>query len=297
VNREVSDLKSKKDSLLRERSKISLRLNRVRTDLAQSKHIKSKTFSSLIKYFPDVKQNRISEVEEFHSKITKILKKELQESERELAQTLEQIDDSINELDKILSQTFSNLEKPDIIVDRVHELANVKSAASAEIRYFENDDRVDNELKGAKRNLSNEKARVLKFVQNIINDKTRQYVSKVYSEGRRSPVLELSQKSYTFTAIEDTGTGKAYSNLVLFDLAVFETTALPIIIHDSVLFKNIENDAVAKMVELYLSQSKQSFIAIDEIKKYGKTAEQLLLDNKVILLSNDKVLYVKDWRK
>lgn len=297
VNREVSDLKSKKDSLLRERSKISLRLNRVRSDLAHNKHIKSKTFSTLVKYFPSVEQGKITEVEEFHSKITKILKKELQESEREFAETLDQLDDSLSELDKTLSDTFSNIEKPDVIVDRVHELANIRSSASSEMRYFENDDRVGDELKEIKRNLAEEKARVLKFVQNIINDKIRQYVSKVYSEKRRSPVLDLSQKSYSFTAVEDTGTGKAYSNLVLFDLAVFETTALPIVIHDSFLFKNIENDAVANMVDLYISQAKQSFIAIDEIQKYGTKAEKLLLDNKVVKLSNDKVLYIKDWRK
>lgn len=297
VNREVSELKSKKDSLLRERSKVSLRLNRVRSDLAQNSHIKSKTFSSLIKFFPEVNQGRISEVEEFHSKITKILKKELQDSEKDLAGALGLIDASINELDETLAKVFVNLEKPDIIVDRVHELATVRSSAHAEIHYYESDDRVDQSLKDVKKNLAIEKARVLKFVQDIVNNKIKSYVSMVYSEARRSPLLELSQKSYTFTAIEDTGTGKAYSNLILFDLAVFETTRLPIIIHDSFLFKNIENNAVAKMMEVYLSNKKQSFIAIDEIAKYGADAEKKLLANKVIQLSNDKVLYFKDWRK
>jgi len=210
VNREVSELKSKKDSLLRERSKTEIRLSRIRSDLAQNKHIKSKTFSTLIKFFPDIRQDKISEVEEFHSKIAKILKAELSETERELAETLDEIDSSIRELDATLSLTFSKIDKPEIIIDRVHELADTKSAASAEIRYFESDDRVDDELKGARNDLAAEKIRILKFVENIINNKTRQYVSKVYSEERRSPVLELSQNSYVFTAVEDTGTGKAY---------------------------------------------------------------------------------------
>ena len=297
VNREVSELKLKKDSLIRERSIVSMRLGRIRSDLAQNKHIKSKAFSSLVEFFPDVRQDKITEVEEFHSKITKILKKELIESERELSETLAEIDASIEDLDASLSQTFSQIDKPDVIVDRVHELASVRVSTAAEIDYFETEYRVDDELKDAKRNLASEKTRVLKFVENIINDKTRQYVSNVYNEERRSPVLELSQNSYKFTAIEDTGTGKAYSNLILFDLAVFETTKLPFIIHDSVLFKNIENDAVAKMVDLYLSLGKQSFIAIDEIQKYGKDAEAILYKNKVIQLSNEKVLYIKDWRK
>lgn len=297
VNREVSEIKAKKDSLLRERSRISVRLNRVRADLAQNKHIKSKSFSSLVRFFPDVDQDKISQVEEFHSKITKILKAELKESERELSDGLDAIDEAIRELDDTLQTTFSSIDKPDIIVDRVHELANVRSAAQAEIRYFEQEDRVDDEVKGVRDDLIREKARVLKFVEDIINNKTRQYVSSVYSEERRSPTLQLSQRSYTFTAIEDTGTGKAYSNLILFDLAVFETTSLPFVIHDSVLFKNVENAAVAKMVELYISLGKQSFIAIDEIKKYGDHAAKLLTKEGVISLSDDNVLYIKDWRK
>jgi len=142
-----------------------------------------------------------------------------------------------------------------------------------------------------------EKGRVIKLVEDIINDKTRKFVSQVYSEQRRSPILSLSQNSYTFSAIEDTGTGKAYSNLILLDLAIFETTVLPFVIHDSVLFKNIENEAVARLIKLYISLGKQTFIAIDEINKYGEETEKLLLDNKVIRLTNENVLYIKDWRK
>ncbi len=297
VNREVSELKSKKDSLLRERARTSVRLNRVRADIDQNRHIKSRSFSSLIRFFPDVDQARISRIEEFHSQITKILKSELKESEKELSDSLDSIDEAIRELDDTLQATFSSIDKPDIIIDRVHELANVRTSAQAEIQYFEKEDRVVDELSDVREDLIKEKSRVLKFVEDIINNKTRQYVSTVYSEKRRSPELHLSQKSYTFSAIEDTGTGKAYSNLILFDLAVFETTCLPFIIHDSVLFKNVENAAVARMVDLYLSLGKQSFIAIDEIKKYGDKAEKLLAKNKVISLSNDKVLYNKDWRR
>ena len=107
----------------------------------------------------------------------------------------------------------------------------------------------------------------------------------------------MQQKNYTFSAIEDTGTGKAYSNLIVFDLAIFGTTSLPFVIHDSVLFKNVENEAVARMIDIYAGYKKQSFIAIDEIQKYGSEAAKKLRDNKVVELSNENVLYVKDWRR
>lgn len=297
VNREVSELKAKKDSLLKEKGIVSTRLSRVRADLSQNKHVKSKTYSGLIRFFPEVDSGKIAEVEEFHSKISSILKSELRESEKELSASLDEINKSISDIDVQLNVAFSNLDNPEVIVDRVHELSNTHSSAAAEIRYFETEHRVSYELNGLKEKLSHEKLRLLKIVEDIINDKTRQYVSRIYSEKRRSPTLSLSQSSYSFTAIEDTGTGKAYSNLILFDLAALETTNLPILIHDSVLYKNVENNAVAKLIDLYISLGKQTFISIDEIKKYGSEAEALLLKNKVLRLSNDSVLYIKDWRK
>jgi len=296
VNREVAELKSKKDSLLRERAKVDAQLHRIRSDLSHNKHVSSKTFSSLVKFFPEIDQERVSEVEEFHSKMARILKKELLDSERTLAEMLDQIDADIFEIDKDLSHTFSSIDKPEVIVDRVHELASRRSSAEASIRYFDVHDQVNDDLGEARKELNETKLASLKFVQNIVNDKIRKLVNQVYDIQRRSPVLELVQKNYNFSAVEDTGTGKAYSNLVLFDIAVFSTTDLPFIIHDSVLFKNIQTDAVARIIELYGKESRQSFISIDEVEKYGVEASSILNSSKFLELADDKVLYKKDWR-
>jgi len=54
---------------------------------------------------------------------------------------------------------------------------------------------------------------------------------------------------------------------------------------------------VARLLGVYDRQARQSFIAIDEIAKYGSAIERLMLDSSVILLSDTAVLYIKDWRK
>jgi hypothetical protein len=96
---------------------------------------------------------------------------------------------------------------------------------------------------------------------------------------------------------EDTGTGTAYLSLVVLDLAVFSKTFLPCVIHDSVLFKNVENESVAKLIDVYSSISKQSFIALDEVEKYGDLTAKKLYGLAAIKLNDVEVLYVKDWRK
>ncbi len=86
-----------------------------------------------------------------------------------------------------------------------------------------------------------------------------------------------------------------YFSLLAFDFAIFALTDLPILIHDSPLFKNIQNQTNAKLYELYSTLSKQSFIAVDEITKYGKDVEKLLIENKSIELSKDHYLFRKTW--
>tara|TARA_B100000287_G_scaffold433693_1_gene496043 strand:+ start:2550 stop:4157 length:1608 start_codon:yes stop_codon:yes gene_type:complete len=297
ANREVMELKVEKDRLLEEKLRLDSRLLRVRNDLNQNKAIKSKHLEPLIKYFPGVNTSKLEEVESFHSNITKILRKELKSSEAELVSLLSSLSGEIDLIDTKISSFLAELDNPNIVIDRVYELSQDHSVASKEIEYFEMDTQIKSDLKEAKELLAAEKIRILELIENILNDKNRRNVTEIYSEERRSPTLNLGQNSYTFELVEDTGTGKAYSNLILLDLAFLEVTALPFLAHDSVLFKNIQNDAVAKLIDLYESTGKQTFIAIDEIEKYGDVAEKKLKGKGVIQLDNNNVLYIKDWRK
>lgn len=241
--------------------------------------------------------DRIKQVEIFHSKITRILRKELKSSEVELTESLQKITDEINLIDQKIKSDITNIDNPNTIIDRVYDLSKTHATASTEIDYFETDTKIKTDLKKSKKLLANEKIRILEFIENILNDKAKRFVSKIYNDDRRSPTLHLGQNSYSFEVIEDTGTGKAYSNLILLDLAFLTSTDLPFLMHDSVLFKNIQNSAVAKLVDLYEETGKQVFIAIDEIQKYGKDAKSRLEKRKIIALDNSNVLYIKDWRQ
>jgi hypothetical protein len=84
---------------------------------------------------------------------------------------------------------------------------------------------------------------------------------------------------------------------VFFDLAIFELADLPILIHDSPLFKNVENRAVARFISEYARFSSQTYIALDEVYKYGLGTEADLQAVSVLRRSNTEVLYTKDWRK
>jgi hypothetical protein len=58
--------------------------------------------------------------------------------------------------------------------------------------------------------------------------------------------------------------------------------------------KNIENKAVSNLLHLYNAGTKQCFIAIDEIGKYGDASAAMLRKQAVIQLDDDNVLYVRE---
>ena len=297
VNKEILELKVQKDELLSTKNDIEAKLLRVKSNLAHNRYIKSKHLKSLIDFFPQVNIGKLTEIEDFHSSLSGILRKELMASEKELNSQVSLVTTEITRIDASISGALSAIDNPTYIVDRVYELSNSLCESRSENEYYETEENLRERLNDTKRELSNEKQRVLELVENVINEKIRKFVTDIYDQHRKSPELSLRENNYSYEVFEDTGTGKAYSNLIILDLAVFAMTKLPVIIHDSMLFKNIENDAVANLIELYTSFEKQSFIAIDEIEKYGVVAKSKLIANRVIQLDNDNVLYIEDWRK
>lgn len=297
TNREVAEIKTEKDSLLKANAIVEARLRRVRASLSESKHIKSKRFTVLKEFFPEVADDRIALVEEFHSDIAKILKREIRTSEKELIAESERITSSLLELDNRLSVLLKNIENPAIIVDRVFELSNRKGNAERENEYYDQSGILTESVKELRTKFEDAKRNQLAVISASINDTLRQLSEQVYGPGRKSPYLSFTATNYEYQIFEDTGTGKAFSNLLLFDWAVFKLASVPFLIHDSLLFKNIENEAVAKMIKIYSELDRQTFIALDEIQKYGREAKKIVEDHTTLSLSNSDVLYIKDWRK
>ncbi|ELQ15937.1 hypothetical protein A989_02980 [Xanthomonas translucens DAR61454] len=296
VNREMVEQKHKRDGLLEIRARVEASLLRVRRNLANNRHIKSTHFDGLKHYFPEVSQSRLAEVEEFHSEVARLLRVELSDSERSLSERLFEVDEQIAEIDSTISGALKSVSEPTAVLDRVVSLSNSLQAAKEQNRFYELGLALKESIATLKGALSDEKIRALERIQESINDGMRATADAIFGEGRKSPRLSLREASYSFEVYEDTGTGAAFVALILFDLTMFAETQLPVIAHDSLIFKNIENDSVSKLLKFYAQFDKQSFIAIDEADKYGPDAAEFLRVHSVVRLSDDAVLYDKDWR-
>ena len=77
---------------------------------------------------------------------------------------------------------------------------------------------------------------------------------------------------------------------------MLKLTRLPVIAHDSLMLKNIEDDAIEKIMELYASTPKQVFIAMDKEGSYTPKAQKIMEDNKVLQLNADEgALFGRTW--
>lgn len=297
IDRDLLELKKAKDALLSQRLKLRSKLQRTERNLKQNKFVRSEQFEALQNFFPNVNHDRIAEIEIFHSSLSAVLKKELQETEKLVRLQLNTTDNAIAELDSQISMRLNNYDNPVALIDRVSALSEKWSRLKRENDYFEKQTNIDIDLVALLVALSDLKSQVLKDIETSINATIRAIVDRIYGSDSRAPVLELNEDGYSYRIVDDTGTGTAYANLVIFDLAILELTQLPFLVHDSPLFKNVENNAVAKFIDEYRRSNKQVFISLDQIKKYGAKAASELESLCVLRLDGTNVLYTVNWGK
>lgn len=135
------------------------------------------------------------------------------------------------------------------------------------------------------------------IMQQKINTEMTEINDVIYNGRKTAPTLNIIDASkYTFFTPRDGGTGAQYKGLVVFDLAMLKLTRLPVIAHDSLMLKNIEDDAIEKIMELYASTPKQVFIAMDKEGSYTPKAQKIMEDNKVLQLNADEgALFGRTW--
>ncbi len=289
--------------LRREKSQLTIKLNSYQNRLLRTQNnIKNKPIKigteleQFVYYFPDFNIEQINKVEDFHKNITKILKSELVVVEKELKSKILEINIRISEIDKEIEQKLSIKEAPKLAVDKVVDLVAQIKQLNDENGYYTKKKQLEGDISQATEDLSELKEKALDEICNIVNVKMYELNKEIYVDGRRAPTLNIHGSKYLFNTAGDTGTGTAFANLISFDLSVLELTHLPALAHDLPLLKNIENAALENIISIYSRSTKQIFIAIDKLSSYDEKAAHIINEHKVLQLSKDKLLFIKNWK-
>lgn len=253
-------------------------------------------FENLLTYFPDANIQKIEDIEGFHSKISSVFKSELASEKRRLEKELMDYDNLVVEYEKQLEELIKNPKISKTILSRHSELLR-------QIEDLQKENKSYVELSRLKKNKQEDEARLATVTQkqfavmaSELNTEMKGINQFIYGGKYNSPVIDFSNNSYSFFTPDDTGTGIAYKGLVVFDLAVLKLTKLPVIVHDSIVLKQIADIAIEKIIELYENSGKQVIIALDKQSSYTEKSIKNLNTNVVLRLApNGDELFGRSW--
>ena len=75
-------------------------------------------------------------------------------------------------------------------------------------------------------------------------------------------------------------------------------TKLPIVVHDSIVLKQISDNAIENIMNQYIISGKQTVIALDKQQSYSTKTSELLEKYSILkLASNGRELFGRSWGK
>lgn len=294
---QAAEYKSRYEALTRKKKQLWAKYYAIKNNAERTRPSTTQDFEALLRFFPNSDIKLLSDIESFHSKLTTILSDEFKNSMSEILNMINEISVEITNIELLLKE----LEVPKRIAD-----STLKAYAQTQSQI--NELKRQNDLYVAKREIEADIRKLKAEYQQLFTDIYKKIASNInkimeelntyiYGENIVAPVLTVSKPtSYTFGTDVDGGTGTNYKNLILLDLASLQLTLLPTIAHDTILFHNIGQEPMAKILELYNKSEKQIFIAIDESTKYATSAQKIIEENTILRLSaNGNELFGSSW--
>lgn len=294
-SKELIDLKIQKDVLIKQQSFLLNKIKRLELTL-QNKIVQKSYFGRLSEYFTNINQAKIENIENFHNKIGSILNKEIESELKNLESKNEDLEKQIAIIELKIADVLENVDSPKFIVEKVYDLTTELNKIESVNKMYGQYQSVITFIKESKINRDSILLDILRDIEEIINNKLVEINSNIYKGKIKIPSITLRTNSYTFDHSSNTGTGKTYTNLIELDIAILSTSRLPFVIHDSVLFKNIEDFTFDEIVKEYRKIDKQIFISIDGIGKFNKETQTVLNNLLVIKLSKETMLFNKNWQ-
>ena len=253
--------------------------------------------AALQEFFPEVNVRKLYEIEIYHQKLAKIL-------DAQFADEKAAIEVDISLLQQQLDEVKAQIRELGFVGNISREFLDRHSELKAEISALTTQNEAYMTLKGLQEAKANADAVLKRSIEDILheiqvtlNTKMEEFNDSLFPVKKEPPYVQFNAyNSYKFETPDNTGTGSNYKGMIVYDLAVLFTTALPALAHDSLLFTNLSKDVVDGIVRIYMQTKKQIFIAYDKQGDCRPETKKILEDRCVLRLSNNNCeLYGRPW--
>ena len=274
-------------------------------NLEKIKNKSSKDFESDLEelklIFPGFEFKHLSDIEDFHQKLTSIFNEQSENERKKALKSIAKLDEQIAELeDKYKNIVHIEKTVPEAVFQEMLRLeTDVRRLTKQNELYVENSNNKETLGKKQEKLATEGKASLIE-VQNIVNGKISEINRNFYSGRRQAPNIRLSElNKYYFTIPNDEGTGSSQRALIMFDIAVLMTSQLPLLAHDSVISKQIEDYSMQEIIKLYAGiKGKQIFMVYDGNKNLDSSAQAIIdFATRVQLGPDDCSLFGVDFSK
>ena len=295
----LSILHSNFSNFKRQRAKIISQLRAIRADKELGKKSFKRNFEDLQRFFPEVNLQRIESIEGFHKQISGILKDEFSEMEENLQATLMLIEPEMKAIENSILEVGASTNLTVAVLEHYAAIDKELKTLRAANDNFEKTKELSDTAKVYDETLNNLVREQIARMQQAINDEMFKINYEIYKGKKTAPSLIINDAShYSFFTPRDGGTGSQYKGLVVFDLAMLNLTSLPLLVHDSVMLKHIEDDAIEKILLLYSRTPKQAFIALDKEGSYTTEAQKIMNETKILqLTAGEGALFGRTWNE
>lgn len=289
IKRQISRAKRRRSSLLSRMAAIDDNLN-------YTFSVSSDTYHELSKFFPTANFTAIQEVEKFHKGIASLFKQELHEEHSCVKRAIQDYDALIDSLEHQMKQLIQDPKISKIVLEKHASSLKELERMREENQTYEKSNELKSQRDKDNDDLEEIKAKQFGTLSSKINQKMAQINNAIYEGKYNSPLLSFIGNTYQFYTPNDKGTGIAYKGLVVFDLAVLNLTQLPILVHDSVVLKQISDEAIESIMKQYIASGKQVVIALDKQDSYTSETTRILEENAILrLASNGEELFGRFW--
>lgn len=278
--------------LKRGRNRLVSQLNVVKGNLAGRLAPTSDDIVELQEFFPEVDMAKLEIIEQFHKKMQVILTGEMTDEVHRLETLIAAATEELRQLEETQRELGVPTHISKKFLDRTISLRSRINFMKKQNEGYDESRALAAQTKEAKKRMEDVRKGQLDIVETTINQEMVRMNDFIYDGQRYAPEIKFSdakngKPKYTFGCKWNSGTGENYKNLIIFDLSILKTTELPFLIHDSLIFKNIADLPIDKIMQLYLQAGKQIFISFDKAEAFTEFTAKTVYDTRVIELYDD----------
>lgn len=289
---QAAKIKGQVSALKRRRSRLVSQLVAIKNNLEGGMVPTSDDIMELQEYFPEADIAKLNTIEGFHKKMQTILTGEMTSEVERLELLITAATEEMHGLEDEQRKLGVPTHLSKKFLDKVVDLERRIAVLEAQNQGFFDKKKLDEETKSAKAQLIAAREEQLTKIQAVINQEMVRLNDFIYEKKRYAPEIQFSNKrsgnpDYTFGCKWNTGTGENFKNLIIFDLCILLATELPALIHDSLIFKNIADLPIDKIMALYVQSKKQIFISFDKKEAFDDFTAKTVSQTTVIELYDD----------